>query len=42
MAQSAESVGIPFWVVRLRHDVVHVNLPSLEDLRRAALFCRDW
>ncbi|VDM94807.1 unnamed protein product [Thelazia callipaeda] len=35
-------VGIPQWVVDIRHGATHSHLPSLKSLRQAAKYCRDW
>ncbi|CAG9532097.1 unnamed protein product [Cercopithifilaria johnstoni] len=35
-------VGIPQWVVDIRHSATHSHLPSLNSLRRAATYCRNW
>uniref|UniRef100_A0A0R3RJX7 Ribosomal biogenesis protein LAS1L n=1 Tax=Elaeophora elaphi TaxID=1147741 RepID=A0A0R3RJX7_9BILA len=35
-------VGIPQWVVDVRHSATHSHLPSLDSLRQAASYCRNW
>ncbi|EFO20826.2 hypothetical protein LOAG_07662 [Loa loa] len=35
-------VGIPQWVVDIRHGATHSHLPPLESLRQAATYCRNW
>jgi hypothetical protein len=38
----AEKMGLPGWVVELRHDGSHKQLPSLSVLRAAAQYLLDW
>lgn len=38
----AERVGIPGWIVELRHDATHNQLPSIEVLRVAAQHLVEW
>lgn len=38
----AEEVGIPEWMVDLRHEAAHSSLPSLNILREAADFALEW
>ncbi|MCP9260459.1 hypothetical protein DINM_003808 [Dirofilaria immitis] len=42
IASAVSNVGIPQWVVDIRHDATHSHLPSLENLRQAATYCRNW
>ena len=37
-----ETIGIPYWLVELRHEVSHSRLPGLEVLRMAVEFCLQW
>mmetsp|Transcript_3047 Transcript_3047/g.4637 ORF Transcript_3047/g.4637 Transcript_3047/m.4637 type:complete len:495 (+) Transcript_3047:79-1563(+) len=38
----AEKIGLPGWIVELRHDSTHNQVPSLSVLRSAAHFLMDW
>lgn len=38
----AERIGLPTWIVELRHDATHQNLPSLQSLRVAAHHLMGW
>ncbi|VDK69449.1 unnamed protein product, partial [Onchocerca ochengi] len=42
IASAVSDVGIPQWVVDIRHGATHSHLPSLENLRQAAMYCRNW
>ncbi|VBB32049.1 unnamed protein product [Acanthocheilonema viteae] len=42
MKDSVSDVGIPQWIVDIRHSATHSYLPSLDSLRQAARYCRDW
>lgn len=42
IASAVSDVGIPQWVVDIRHGATHSHLPSLENLRQAAQYCRNW
>ncbi|VDO62181.1 unnamed protein product [Onchocerca flexuosa] len=42
IASAVSDVGIPQWVVDIRHGATHSHLPSLENLRQAAMYCRSW
>ncbi|XP_028027545.1 uncharacterized protein LOC114241030 isoform X1 [Bombyx mandarina] len=43
LSKAAKNVGIPDWIVELRHDTAHNNnLPSLSLLRDATQFGLDW
>ncbi|KAI6244218.1 hypothetical protein M3Y99_00094900 [Aphelenchoides fujianensis] len=35
-------LGVPEWIVKLRHAVVHGNVPSFRELRTGVEFCRQW
>lgn len=35
-------VGIPTWIVKVRHKATHQHMPSLKMFRKAARFCRQW
>ncbi|CAG0879073.1 unnamed protein product [Darwinula stevensoni] len=37
-----ETIGIPYWLVELRHEVSHSRLPGLEVLKMAVEFCLQW
>lgn len=38
----AEKLGLPGWIVELRHDGTHKQLPSMTVLRAAAQYMIDW
>jgi hypothetical protein len=38
----AERLGLPGWIVELRHDATHKQLPSLSVLRAAGEFLLEW
>ena len=38
----AEELGLPEWLVNLRHDATHAGLPSLTLMRDAASFAMKW
>lgn len=38
----ASRLGVPSWIVDLRHAATHDNLPSLAELRAAANWCLQW
>lgn len=39
----AQNLGVPDWIIDLRHDTAHSNnLPSLELLREATSICLEW
>lgn len=38
----ASHLGIPRWIVDLRHSIAHRSLPGIEPLRVAARFCLEW
>ena len=38
----ADEIGIPDWLVDLRHEATHAHLPSLEVLRVGFKFALDW
>ena len=38
----ASNIGIPAWIVELRHDATHGELPSLSLLRTASASLMDW
>ncbi|CAK1581123.1 unnamed protein product [Parnassius mnemosyne] len=41
--KAAKNLGVPDWIVDLRHDTAHGNtLPSIELLREATLISLDW
>ncbi|KAJ2949672.1 hypothetical protein O0L34_g15598 [Tuta absoluta] len=41
--QAAKNLGVPDWIIDLRHDTAHSNnLPSTELLREACTFSLDW
>lgn len=41
--QAARVLGVPDWIIDLRHDTAHNNLlPSIEILREASLISLDW
>uniref|UniRef100_A0A915Q182 Uncharacterized protein n=1 Tax=Setaria digitata TaxID=48799 RepID=A0A915Q182_9BILA len=42
IASAVSDVGIPEWVVDIRHNATHSHLPSLQSLRLAAAYCRNW
>ncbi|KAL3998973.1 Las1-like family protein [Acanthocheilonema viteae] len=42
IASAVSDVGIPQWIVDIRHSATHSYLPSLDSLRQAARYCRDW
>lgn len=42
VAQLADKVGLPGWIVELRHDATHRHLPTLELLRSASQFLLEW
>lgn len=43
MYSKAENLGIPEWIVNLRHDAAHgVSLPDLSLLRAASVFISKW
>jgi hypothetical protein len=42
VADVAKSIGIPHWLVSLRHEATHNNLPSLSSLRVAAMDALRW
>ena len=35
-------IGIPEWIVDLRHEIVHSRLPSVQYLRKALIFAKDF
>ncbi|XP_052776926.1 uncharacterized protein LOC128214479 [Mya arenaria] len=39
---AASYLGVPNWIVDLRHDATHAALPSLTELRAATQWCLDW
>lgn len=38
----AGELGVPEWIVNLRHDATHGNLPSMDLLKTAADWCIKW
>lgn len=42
IAAAVSSVGIPGWIVSVRHEATHCQMPSINLMREALLFCRDW
>jgi ribosomal biogenesis protein LAS1 len=42
IAAIAERIGLPRWLVDVRHETTHMQLPSLAALRLAASQCLDW
>ena len=38
----ADEIGLPDWLVDLRHEATHANLPSLEVLEAGHKFALDW
>ena len=38
----ADEIGLPDWLVDLRHEATHASLPSLEVLRAGHKFALDW
>eukprot|EP00127_Corallochytrium_limacisporum_P003048 Clim_evm4s145 gene=Clim_evmTU4s145 len=42
IAGIAEGIGLPVWIVDIRHSVTHGKLPSMETLSLAAEACVDW
>ncbi|VDK86438.1 unnamed protein product [Litomosoides sigmodontis] len=42
IASAVSDVGIPQWVVDIRHSATHSHLPELDSLREAAKYCRNW
>lgn len=38
----AQKMGVPEWIVDLRHSATHSNLPSLDVLRAAATWSLEW
>jgi hypothetical protein len=42
IANALSEIGIPEWVVQLRQNAVHREMPSLLEFRRAIEFCREW
>uniref|UniRef100_A0AC34QPD1 LAS1-like protein n=1 Tax=Panagrolaimus sp. JU765 TaxID=591449 RepID=A0AC34QPD1_9BILA len=42
IAAAVKTVGIPEWVVELRHDASHKLMPKMCMLRRATCFIRGW
>ncbi|VDN56597.1 unnamed protein product [Dracunculus medinensis] len=42
MAVAVSKVGIPTWIVKVRHKATHQHMPSLKMFRKAARFCRQW
>jgi len=42
IANAVKQIGIPEKFVHLRHAVAHCEMPSIDELREAAQFCRDW
>ena len=38
----ADEIGLPDWLVDLRHEATHASLPSLEVLRAGCRFALDW
>uniref|UniRef100_A0A0N5AH38 Las1-like family protein n=1 Tax=Syphacia muris TaxID=451379 RepID=A0A0N5AH38_9BILA len=42
VATAVKKLGIPNWVVQVRHDATHHYFPSIKLLREAAIFCRSW
>ncbi|MFH4980046.1 hypothetical protein AB6A40_006755 [Gnathostoma spinigerum] len=39
---AVQSLGIPRWIVDIRHEATHSYMPDLKSLRMAADFCRSW
>ncbi|CAD5234694.1 unnamed protein product [Bursaphelenchus xylophilus] len=39
---ATSKIGIPPWIVQMRHSVAHADLPTLNELRNGVLFCRNW
>uniref|UniRef100_A0A915E1Z5 LAS1-like protein n=1 Tax=Ditylenchus dipsaci TaxID=166011 RepID=A0A915E1Z5_9BILA len=42
IAEAVIRMSIPGWIVNLRHDATHNNMPPLTMLRKALMFCRNW
>ncbi|VDK18991.1 unnamed protein product, partial [Anisakis simplex] len=40
--QAVSMMNVPSWVVEVRHQATHQHLPSLNILRTATNWCRDW
>lgn len=41
--RAAKNIGIPDWIIELRHDAAHSErLPSIEQLREASLISLEW
>jgi ribosomal biogenesis protein LAS1 len=38
----ADEIGLPDWLVDLRHEATHASLPSLEVLKAGCKFALDW
>ncbi|KAI6173481.1 hypothetical protein M3Y98_01086200 [Aphelenchoides besseyi] len=39
---AVRDLGIPDWLVQLRHNAVHGELPTFRELRNGVEFCRKW
>ena len=39
---SVLQLGVPEWIVKLRHDATHGILPSMDLLKTAADWCMEW
>ncbi|KAJ1352822.1 hypothetical protein KIN20_009241 [Parelaphostrongylus tenuis] len=42
IAKAVQQLGIPSWLVEIRHNASHVHVPPIRTLRRAFHFCRQW
>nr|CDJ98344.1 Las1 domain containing protein [Haemonchus contortus] len=42
IVRAVQQLGIPSWLVEIRHNASHSHVPPIETLRMAFAFCREW
>ncbi|CAD5229272.1 unnamed protein product [Bursaphelenchus okinawaensis] len=42
VVDATSKIGIPPWIVQMRHSVAHADLPNLKELQNGVRFCRNW
>ncbi|KAK6018847.1 hypothetical protein OSTOST_15538, partial [Ostertagia ostertagi] len=42
IVKAVQQLGIPSWLVEIRHNASHSHVPPIGTLRKAFIFCREW
>ncbi|KAK6054471.1 hypothetical protein COOONC_08024 [Cooperia oncophora] len=42
IVKAVQKLGIPSWLVEIRHNASHSHVPPISTLRKGFAFCREW